>query len=139
MDETAPATTLALESKESLTTSAFDFDFFLFSSTVTWGGDLALSGGGFHTVIGRAVNGCATTAPKELFAFMSGLGGDNEGKPRDDDARSGSWTGEEGMPPIPEPLPRTTTPALILEHKREGTHPNSEPQPEAVMPALVLE
>ena len=43
------------------------------------------------------------------------------------------------MPPIPEPPPRTATPALILEQKNEGTHPNSEPRPEAVMLALVLE
>ena len=99
MDETASAASSALESKESLTTSAFDFDFFLFSSTVPRRGDLALSGGGFHTVIGRAVNGCATAAPKELFAFMSGLGGDNKVKPRDDDAYSGSWTGEGGDAP----------------------------------------
>ena len=31
-----------------------------------------------------------------------------------------------------------TTPALILEQKKEGTHPNSDPRPEAVMPTLVL-
>ena len=95
----APAASSALESKESLTTSAFDFNFFLFSSAVPRGGDLALSGGGFHTVIGRAVNGCATDAPERPFAFMSDLGGDSKVKTRGDDACSGSWTGEGGDAP----------------------------------------
>ena len=95
----APAASSALESKESLIASAFGFDFFLFNSAVPRGGDLAISEDGFHTVIGRVVNGCATAAPKRPFAFMSGLGGDSKVKTRGDDAYSGSWAGEGGDTP----------------------------------------
>ena len=101
MDETAPAASSALESKESLIASAFGFNFFLFSSAVPRGGDLALSEGGFHTVIGRAVHSCVTAAPERPFAFMSGLGGDSKVKTRGDDACSGSWAGKGGDAPNP--------------------------------------
>ena len=87
----APAASSGLESKESLTAPAFGFDFFLFGSTIPRGGDLALSEGRFHTVIGITVNGCSTIAPERPFAFTSGLEGGSEVKTRGDDARSGSW------------------------------------------------
>ena len=86
----ALAASSALESKEALIASAFGFNFFLFNSIVLRGGDLAFSEGGFHTVIGRTVNGCATAAPERPFAFMSGLGGDSKVKTKGDDARSSS-------------------------------------------------
>ena len=86
----APAASSALESKEFLFASAFGFNFFLFNSVVLRGGDLALSEGGFHTVIGRTVNGYATSAPERPFAFASGLGGDNKVKSRVGNACSGS-------------------------------------------------
>ena len=86
----APAASSALESKESLIASAFGFNFFLFGSAIPRGGDLALSKGGFHTVIGITVNGCSTAALERPFAFTSGLEGGSEVKTRGDDARSGS-------------------------------------------------
>ena len=85
-----PAASLGLESKESLTAPAFGFDFFLVGSAIPRGGDLALSEGGFHTVIGRAVRGDATAALERPFAFTSSLGGDSKVKTRGDDACSGS-------------------------------------------------
>ena len=128
MDETAPATSSALESKESLIASAFGFNFFLFNSVVLRGGHLALSEGGFHTVIGRNVNGCATSAPERPFAFTSGLGGDNKVKPRGGGGGGGGATPapfleqeKEGARPIPEPQPGVTTPAPVLEQEKEGT------------------
>ena len=95
----APAASSGLESKESLTTPAFGFNFFLDGSAIPRGGDLVLSEGGFHKVIGRAVNGGATAALERPFAFMSGLGGDSKVKTRGDDAYSGSWAGEGGDAP----------------------------------------
>ena len=92
----APAANLGLESKESLTTPAFGFDFFLVGSAIPRGGDLALLEGGFHTVIGRAVSGDTTAALERPFAFTSSLGGDCKVKTRGDDACSGSWAGEGG-------------------------------------------
>ena len=92
----APAASSGLESKESLTAPAFGFNFFLDGSAIPRGGGLALSEGGFHTVIGRAVNGDATAALERPFAFTSGLGGDSKIKTKGDDARSGSWAGEGG-------------------------------------------
>ena len=95
----APAASSRLESKESLTASAFGFDFFLFGAAIPRGGDLALLEGGFHTVIGITVNGCSTAAPERPFAFTSSLEGGSEVKTRGNDARSGSWTGEGGDAP----------------------------------------
>ena len=74
----APAANLGLESKESLTAQSFGFDFFLVGSAIPRGGDLALSEGGFHTVIGRAVSGGATATLERPFAFTSSLGGDSK-------------------------------------------------------------
>ena len=95
----APAASSELGSKESLIASAFGFDFFLFNSAIPRGGDLALSEGRFHTVIGITVNGCSTAALERPFAFMSGFEGGSEVKTRGDDARSGSWAGEGGDAP----------------------------------------
>ena len=95
----APVASLGLESKESLTAPAFGFDFFIVGSAIPRGGDLALSEGGFHTVIGRAVSGGATAALERPFAFTSALGGDSKVKTRGDDACSGSWAGEGGDSP----------------------------------------
>ena len=86
----APTASSTLESKEFLLASAFGFNFFLFNSVVLRGGDLALLEGGFHTVIGRTVNGYATSAPERPFAFESGLGGDNKVKSRVGNACSDS-------------------------------------------------
>ena len=138
MDETAPAASSALESKESLIASAFGFNFFLFNSVVLRGDDLALSKGGFHTIIGRTVNGCATAAPKRPFASMSGLGGDSKVKSRVATPAPALEQEKEGTPPIPEPQPGVTTPAPALEHKKEGTRPNSKPRPGAATPAPAL-
>ena len=95
----APAANLGLESKESLTALAFCFDFFLVGSAIPGEGDLALSKGGFHTVIGRGVSGGATAALERPFAFTTGLGGDSKVKTKGDDACSGSWVGEGGDAP----------------------------------------
>ena len=95
----APAASSALESKEFLIALAFGFDFFLFCSAIPRGGDLALSEGGFHTVIGITVNTCSTAALERPFAFTSGLEGGSEVKTRGDDARSGSWAGDGGDAP----------------------------------------
>ena len=95
----ALAASSGLESKESLTAPAFGFNFFLDGSAIPRGGDLALSEGGFHTVIGRAVNVGATAALERPFAFTLGLGGDSKVKTRGDDVCSGSWAGEGGDAP----------------------------------------
>ena len=111
----APAVSSALESKESLIASAFGFNFFLFNSVVPRGDDLALSEGGFHTVIGITVNGCATSTPERPFAFTSGLG---------ETIRSDLGG---------------ATPAPALEQEKEGTHLNSKPRPGAATSVPVLE
>ena len=141
MDETALAASSALESKEALIAPAFCFDFFFVGSAIPRGGDLALSEGGFHTVIGRAVSGGATTAAalERPFAFTIGLGEDSKVKTRGDDACSGSWAGEGVDAPNSEPQLGVTTPAPAPGQEEEGTHPNSEHQPGAAMPAPVLE
>ena len=95
----APAASSALESKEALIASAFCFDFFFVGSAIPRGGDLALSEGGFHTVIGRAVSDGATVALERPFALTTGLGEDSKVKTRGDDACSGSWAGEGGDAP----------------------------------------
>ena len=82
-----PAASSALESKESLMASAFGFDFFPFGSATPRGGDLTLSEGGFHTVIGITVNDCSTAASERLFASTSGLEGGSEAKTRGTSAR----------------------------------------------------
>ena len=135
----APAASSALESKESLIASAFGFNFFLFNSVVPRGDDLALSEGGFHTVIGRTVNGCTTSAPERPFAFTLGLGGDNKVRPRGATPAPALEQEKEGTPPIPEPQPGVTMPAPVLEQEKEGTRPNSEPRPGAATPVPVLE
>ena len=95
----APAASLGLESKESLTATTFGFDFLLVGSAIPRGGDLALSEGGFHTVIGRAVSDSATAPLERPFAFTSSLGGDSKVKTKGDDAYFGSWAGEGGDAP----------------------------------------
>ena len=95
----APVASSGLESKESLTVSAFGFGFFLFGAAIPQGGDLALSEGGFHTVIGITVYGYLTVAPERPFAFASGSEEGSEVKTRGDDARSGSGAGEGGDAP----------------------------------------
>ena len=129
-----PAANLGLERKESLTAPAFSFDFFLVGSAIPRGGDVALSEGGFHTVIGRAASGGATAALERPFAFTSSLGGDSKVKTRGDDACSSSWSGEGGDAPISEPRPGAATPAPVLEQEKEETPPISEPWPELVCP-----
>ena len=139
MDETAPAASSALESKESLMAPAFGLDFFPFGSATPRGGDLMPSGGGFHTVIGITVNGCSTAAPERPFAFTSGLEGGSKVKTRGDDASSGSRAGEGETPPISEPQPGVKTPAQALGQEKEETPPSSEPRPGAAIPAPALE
>ena len=95
----APAANLGLESKESLTAPAFGFDFFLVGPAIPRGGDLALSEGEFHMVIGRAASGGATAALGRPLAFTSSLGGDSKVKTRGHDACAGSWAGEGGDTP----------------------------------------
>ena len=95
----APAVSSGLESKESLTVSAFGFGFFPFGAAIPRGGNLALSEGGVHMVIGITVNGCLTAAPERPFAFASGSEEGSEVKIRGDDARSSSGAGEGGDVP----------------------------------------
>ena len=80
----ASAASSVSESKESLTASAFGYDLSLFGSAIPRGGDLALSEGRFHTVIGITVNGCSTAALERPFTFTSGLEGRSEVKTRGD-------------------------------------------------------
>ena len=82
-----PAASSTLESKEFLFMSAVGFNFFLSNSVVLRGGDFALSEGGFHTVMGKTVNGCATSAPERPFTSASGLGGLNRVKSKVGNAR----------------------------------------------------
>ena len=75
MDETAPAASSALRSKESPSSSIFDSGAFLFNSSARRGGDLILSVGGFQTVMGITANGCSANPPKRFFAFEADLEG----------------------------------------------------------------
>ena len=115
MDETAPAASSALESKESLFSSTFGFGFFLFNSAALRGGDLAFPEGGFQMVIGIIANGCSTAAPKRLLASTSGLEGGGS-KP---------W----------EPRLKATTPAPALGQEKSETPPISELWPEPAGPS----
>ena len=73
MDETAPAASSALRSKESPSLSIFDSGSFLFNSSALLESDLTLFFGGFQTVRGMTANGCSTTPPKRLFPFAVDL------------------------------------------------------------------
>ena len=75
MDETAPAASSALRSKESPSLPIFYSGAFLFNSSTLRGGDLTLSIGGFQTVMGITSNGCSEAPPKRLFAFTTDLEG----------------------------------------------------------------
>ena len=67
MDETAPAASSALRSKESPSPSVSE-PFFFNSSALKEDG-LTLCAGGFQTVIGMTSNGCSAALPEESFAF----------------------------------------------------------------------
>ena len=73
MDETAPATSSALRSKESPFPPIFDSGSFLFNSSAIREGDLTLFVSRFYTVRGMTANGCSTAPPKRLFAFAADL------------------------------------------------------------------
>ena len=69
MDETAPAASSALRSKESPSPSVLEP--FLFNSSSFEEGGLTLYVGGFQTVMGITSNGCSTVLPEESFAFAA--------------------------------------------------------------------
>ena len=69
MDETAPAASSTLESKESPSPSASKR--FLPDSSAFEGGGSALYSGGLQTVIGITSNGGATAFLKESLAFVA--------------------------------------------------------------------
>ena len=69
MDETAPAASSALESKESPSPSASKR--FLPNSSALEGGGSALYVGGLQTVIGITSNGGSTAFPEESLAFAA--------------------------------------------------------------------
>ena len=73
MDETAPAASSALRSKESPSPPILDFGSFIFNSSALREGDLTLFVSGFQTVMGMTANGCSTAPPKRLFAFAADL------------------------------------------------------------------
>ena len=69
MDETAPAVSSELRSKESPSPSvseSFPFNFFALGE-----GGLTLFAGGFQTVMGMTANGCSTALPEGPFAFAA--------------------------------------------------------------------
>ena len=67
MDETVPAASSALRSKESPSPSVSEP--FLFNSSALEEGGLTLYVGGFQTVIGMTSNGCSAGLPEESFSF----------------------------------------------------------------------
>ena len=69
MDETAPAASSALRSKESPSPSASEP--FLFNSSALEEGGSTLYAGGFQTVIGMTCNGCSAALPEESLAFTA--------------------------------------------------------------------
>ena len=69
MDETAPAASSALRSKESPSPPVSEP--FLFNSSALEEGGLTLYAGGFQTVMDMTFNGCLTALPEELFAFAA--------------------------------------------------------------------
>ena len=73
MDETAPAASSALKSKESPSPLIFYSGSFPFNSSALREDDLTLFVGGFQTVRGMTANGCSTAPPKRLFAFAADL------------------------------------------------------------------
>ena len=73
MEETAPAASSALESKESWVSSTFAFGFFLFSSAAFRGGDWTFSKGGFQTVIGITTNDYPAATFEGILAPPSGV------------------------------------------------------------------
>ena len=71
MDETAPAVSSALRSKESPYPLISDFGSFLLNSSALQDGDLTLFVGGFQTVMGMTASGCSTAPPKGPFTFAA--------------------------------------------------------------------
>ena len=69
MDETAPATSSALRSKESPSPPVSES--FLFNSSALGEGGLTLFAGGFQTVMGMTANGCSTALSEGPFAFAA--------------------------------------------------------------------
>ena len=69
MDETAPAASSALRSKESPSSPVSEP--FLFNSSDLEEGGLTLYAGGFQTVMGMTTSSCSTTLPEEPFAFAA--------------------------------------------------------------------
>ena len=67
IDETVPAASSALRSKESPSPPVWEP--FLFNSSTREEGGLILCAGGFQTVMGMTASGCSTALPKEPFAF----------------------------------------------------------------------
>ena len=103
-DEIAPVASSVLKSKESPSSPIFYFGFFLFNSSTLRGDGLALSEGGFQTVIGITANGSSTAPPKRFFAFAIGLEDGDElmttgASATGDGARSGSRAEEGGDAP----------------------------------------
>ena len=69
MDETAPAASSALRSKELPSLPVLES--FLFNSSALGEGGLTLFASGFQTVMGMTANGCSTVLPEGPFAFHS--------------------------------------------------------------------
>ena len=108
MEEIAPAASSALKSKESSSSPILDFGFFLFNSSTLRGGGLALSEGGFQTVIDITSNGCSMAPPKRFFAFTVGLEKGNKlmttGASATGDGASPTLEQKKAeMPPVSEP------------------------------------
>ena len=80
IDETAPAASLALESRESLFSAVVVFVLLLGSADFP-GGDLAFPKGAFQTVMGTAANGWIPSSPKGFPASAIGPEGAADPKP----------------------------------------------------------
>ena len=76
MDETAPAASLALRSKELLSQPVSES--FLFNSSALREGGLTPFTGGFQTVMGMTANDCLTAPPEGPFTFVADLERDCE-------------------------------------------------------------
>ena len=73
MDETAPAASSALRSRESPSPPLYSPRSFLFDSSALRGGDLTLLVGGFQIVMGTIASDCLMASPKGISAFVVDL------------------------------------------------------------------